>query len=156
MFSRQVALTNKSPLASLTILRYKNSLTATRLPLVLQRLDSRGIKVFILIHETILNCRYDLIILLPIGKCFLMLGNRKIYSQMVPNQENMEGNQVVKPQSRISAIASTDIMCRSIVLVKQDPRRQLSRAVSEMSQVLLFKVLNYLSSVDLSGRKQCS
>ena len=30
------------------------------------------------------------------------------------------------------------------------------QAVHKMSLVLLFKFLNYLSSVDLSGRKQCS
>ena len=30
------------------------------------------------------------------------------------------------------------------------------QAVRQMSLVLLFKVLNYLSNVGLSGRKQCS
>ena len=40
----------------------------THLPLVLQRLDSRGIDALILVLEKVLNCRYDLIngpILLP-------------------------------------------------------------------------------------------
>ena len=45
------------------------------------------------------------------------------------------------------------LVCRSIVSVKQDSLLQFSRP---LSLVLLFKVLNYLSNMGISGRKQCS
>ena len=59
-------------------------------------------------------------------------------------------------QCFVSSEASDAPDCRSNVLVKQDSFRQVFQAVSEMSQVLLFKVLNYLSSVGLSRMNQCS
>ena len=67
---------------------------------VLQRLDSCGIKALILIIEKVLNCRYDLIIsliLLPSQVFFSCWGTEN--SQMVPNQENMEGDQPVQSHS---------------------------------------------------------
>ena len=67
---------------------------------------------------------------------------------MVPNQENMEGDQLIaKPQSCTTAIATTDLCCRSIVLVKLDSLRQFSQAISKMPLVLLFKVLNYFAFI---------
>ena len=77
----------------------------TLLPSVLQRLDSCGIKI-------VLNCRYDLIVGPIIASqlsAFSSWGTEN--SQMVPNQENMEGDQPSsKPQSRTATIATTD-MC---------------------------------------------
>ena len=75
-------------------------------------------------------------------------------SQMVPNQENI--NQLsAKLQSCTAAIATTDLCAGAlswwnIALFFSFPGH------FEMSLILLFKVLNYLSSVGLSGRKQCS
>ena len=48
------------------------------------------------------------------------------------------------------------LVCRSIVLVKQDSLHISFPGHFETSLVLLFKVLKYLSSVGLLGRKQCS
>ena len=124
----------------------------TLLPSVLQRLDSRGIKALILILEKLLKCRYDLIIgpiLLPNQVCFLCWGTEK--SQMLSNQVNMEGDQPVV--FKVSSHCNHGPVCRSIVLVcpgETGLPSSVFQAVSEMSLVLLFKVLNYLSSVDLS------
>ena len=80
-------------------------------------------------------------------------------SQMVPNQENVEGDQPVKFKATVmhSSHCNHRLVHRSIVLVKQDSlRHAILQAVHEMSLVLLYKVLNYLSSVGLSGRKHYS
>ena len=75
---------------------------------------------------------------------------------MVTNQEGVEGEQPVQSHSHVQQpLQPQTCVYRSMVLVKQDPLRQFS-SVHEMSLVLLFKVLNYLSSVGLSGRKQCT
>ena len=62
-----------------------------------QRLDSRGIAL-ILILEKVLNCRYDLIIgpLLLISQVIFVSCWGTENSQMVPNQENMEGDKPVQ------------------------------------------------------------
>ena len=76
-----------------------SSAVHTLLPSVLQRLDSCGIEALILILEKVLNCRYDLIIgsiLLP-SQVFFHVGEQKI--KMVPNQDNMEGDQPVQSHS---------------------------------------------------------
>ena len=65
----------------------------TLLPVVLQHLDFCGIEALIRILEKVLNCRYDLVIgqiLLPSQGFFSYRGTGN--GQMVPNQENMEGN----------------------------------------------------------------
>ena len=87
----------------------------TLLPLVLQRLDYHGIEALILILVKVLKSRYDLIIhaiLLPSQVFFSCRGTES--SQMVPNQEKMEGGQgrwltSSKPQSCTAAIATTDL-----------------------------------------------
>ena len=66
----------------------------TLLPSVLQRLDSRGTEALIPSLEKVINCRYLDLIIGPI----LLVGEQKI-SQMVPNQENMEGDQPVQSHS---------------------------------------------------------
>ena len=72
----------------------------TLLPSVLQRLDSCGIEAIILILQKVLNCKSYLIIdliLLPSQVFFSYRGIEN--SQMVPNQENMEGDQPVQSHS---------------------------------------------------------
>ena len=72
----------------------------TLLPSVLQSLDSPGIEALIPILEKVLNCRHELIIgpiLLPSQVFFRCWGTDN--SQMIPIQENMEGNQPVQSHS---------------------------------------------------------
>ena len=64
------------------------------LPSVLQRFDSHGIEALILILEKVLNCWCDLLSVwycFP-AKCFFSCRGTE-NSQMVPNQENVEGDQ---------------------------------------------------------------
>ena len=73
----------------------------TLLPSVLQCLDSHGIEALILIFDKVLNCRYDLIVRSdtasqPSG-VFVMSCWRTENSQMLPNQENMEGQEGDQP-----------------------------------------------------------
>ena len=73
----------------------------TLLPLVFEHLDSCGIEALILILEKVLNCRYDLIvgpILLPCQVFFFSFWGTE-NRQIVPNRENMEGDQPVKSHS---------------------------------------------------------
>ena len=72
----------------------------TLLPLVLQHLDSCGIEALILILKTVINSIYDLIIgrILLSSHIFFSCW-RTENSQMVPNQENMEGDQPVQSHS---------------------------------------------------------
>ena len=127
------------------------------LPTVLQRLDSHGREALILIWEKVLSCRYDLItgqILLPSQVFFFSFWGTE-NSLMMPNQENMEGNQPVQATDMHSSHCNHRLVWRSIVLVKQDPFISFPGHL-KMSLLLLFKVLNYLSSVGLPGRKQLS
>ena len=61
----------------------------------------RSFHIFILILEKVLNCRYDLIIIGPIllpSQVYFHVGGKE-NSQMVPNQENMQGDQPVQSHS---------------------------------------------------------
>ena len=73
----------------------------TLLPSVLQRLNSCGIEALILILEkSSTACRYDIIIgpiMLPSQVLFRVGGTEN--SQIVPNQDNMEGDQPVQSHS---------------------------------------------------------
>ena len=76
----------------------------------------------------------------------------------MPNQENMEVDQPVQSHSH----AQQPLQPQTCVQ-EHCPREtavdyplSVFHTVHEMSLVLLFKVLNYLSSVGLSGRKQRS
>ena len=130
----------------------------------LQRLDSHGIEVLILILEKVVNYRYHLIIgpiQLPSSKPIVFhVWEQTINSQMVPNQENME-RVIIQFDATVMTVmhsshCSHRLVCSSIVLVKHYSLRQFSRPSPKMSLVLLFQVLNYLSSVGLSWRKQGS
>ena len=69
---------------------------------------------------------------------------------MVPNQENMEGDQPVQRHSRAQQPLEPQTCVQEHCPSETGLPSSVSQAVSEMSLVLLFKVLNYLSSVDLS------
>ena len=75
---------------------------------------------------------------------------------MVPNQENMEGNQLnlVQCQSHTAAIATTDLCAGALSWWNRSPVISFPGRF-EMSLELLFRVLNELFSVGLSGSKQC-
>ena len=75
------------------------------LPSVLQHLDSCGIEALILILEKVLNCRYDLGLIIVLFRSdtasqpsvFSCWGTEN--SQMVPNQENIEDDHPLQSHS---------------------------------------------------------
>ena len=122
----------------------------TLLPSVLQRLDSLGIEALILIlKKSSKFCKYNLII----GLIFSCWRTENI--QMVPNQ-NMEGDQPVQSHSHAQQPLQPQTSVQEHCPGEAGLPSSVFQTVSEMSLVLLFLVLNYLSSVGLSGRKQCS
>ena len=80
-------------------------------------------------------------------------------SQMVPNQENLEGDQPVQSQSRTAAIATTDWCAGALSWWNRTPfvsfpgHFEMSHSTTFQSSYLH---VVYKSSVGLSGRKQCS
>ena len=114
-------------------------------------------RALILILEKVLKCRYDLIIgpiLLPsqVLLFFSCWGTEN--SQMVLNQENMEGGQLVQSHSHAQQPLQQQTCVQEHCPGEIGLPSSIFQAVHEMSLVLLFKVLNYLiSSVGLSGRK---
>ena len=126
------------------------------LPLVWQRLDSRGIEALILILEkksstadmTSSSVRYCF----P-AKCFIRVGEQKIVRWCQIRRVWRVINQF-KDTVTHSSHYNHKLVCRSIVLVKQDSLRQIYPYSRNVSIVLLFKVLNYLCSVGLSGTIQ--
>ena len=133
----------------------------TLLPSVLQDLDSCVIQALILILEKVLNCRYDLIISPNTAS------QPRLFSLHFGDHKIVRWSQIRRIWRMINQFKATvmhsshckhRLVYRSIVLVKQDSLlwTELFPGRFEMSLVLLFKILNYLSSVGLSGRKQCS
>ena len=127
----------------------------------LQCLDSCGKEALILIFEKkILNCRLwphqrSDTAFQPSG--FFHVREQKIVRWCQIRRMWRPGwSTSSKPQSRTAAIAITDMCARELSWWNRTPLRSVFQAVHEMFLVLLFKVLNYLSSVDLSGMKQCS
>ena len=74
---------------------------------------------------------------------------------MVSNQENMEGDQPVQSHSHAQQPLQPQTCVQKHCPGELGLPSSVFQAVHEMSLVLLLKVLNYLSSVGLSGRKQC-
>ena len=73
------------------------------------------------------------------------------HSQMLPNQDNYGGwSTSLKLQSR-TAVTATEYLCT--LLSGWSLPSSVFQTDHAMSPVLLFKVLNHLSSVGLSGRK---
>ena len=93
-----------------------SSAVHTLLPSVLQHWDSRGYRSSqsILIPEKVLNCSYDIIgpILLPNQVFFFSCWGTE-NSQMVPSQENMEGNQPILSHST-AAFASLELCATAL------------------------------------------
>ena len=76
--------------------------------------------------------------------------------QLVPNQENIEGDQPVQSHSHTQQPLQPQACVQEYCPGETGLPLSVFQAISEMSLVLLFKVLNCLSSVGLSGCKQCS
>ena len=134
--------------SKLTFFHHKFSCGPHTPPLVLQCLDSRGIEALILILKKVLNCRYDLIIspiLLP-SQLFFHVGE-----QLVPNQENMEGDQSVQSHSHIQQPLQPQTCVQEHC--PGETRLPLSLFhIHVMSLVLqLFNILNYPVWVYLEG-----
>ena len=127
----------------------------TLLPSVLH-LDSHGIEALILKLKNVLNCRYDLIIcpiLIP-SQVFFYVGEQKVV-RSCQSGEYGGWSTSSKPQPCTAAIATTDLCAGALSWWNRTPFINFPGRLP-MSIVLLFKVLNYLSIVGLSGRKQCS
>ena len=120
----------------------------TLLPSVLQGLDSHGIEALILIlekgpqlqiwpHHQSNNASQPSV--------FSLWGTEN--SQMVPFEENMEGDQPPQrhrhPQQPLQPQTCVQEHCPR----ETGPPSSVFQTVSKMSLVLLFKVMNYLSSV---------
>ena len=103
----------------------------TFLSSVLQRLDPRGIEALTLIlEEERKSSTADMLsssvrYFFPAKRCCFFSSWGTDNCQMVPNQENMYGNQPVQNHSHAQQPLKP-LVCRSIVLVKQDPLRQFS------------------------------
>ena len=127
----------------------------TLLPAVLQRLDSHGIEALILILKKVVNCRpnhwSDTASQPSVFSCW---GTEN--SQMVPNLEHLEGDQAVQSHGHAQQPLQPQTCVQEHCPGETGLPSSVFQALHEMSLVLLFKVVNYLSSVDLSGWKQCS
>ena len=117
-------------------------------------LDSRGIEADprispqLLVSSTVRYC-------FPCSKVsFSRWGSEN--SQIVPNQENMDVNQPVQSHSCAQQPLQPQTCVQEHCPGETGLHSSVFQAISEMSLVLHFKVLNYLSSVGLSGRKPCS
>ena len=114
---------------------------------VLQRLDSRGIEALILILEKRSSTAdYDLIIgriYCFSAKCFSCWGTEN--SQMVPSQENVEGDQPVQSHSHAQQPLQPQTCVQEHCPGETGLPLLVFQAVHKMSLVLLFKVLTYLS-----------
>ena len=73
---------------------------------------------------------------------------------MVPNQENMEDDQPVQSHSQAQQPLQPQTCVQEHYPGETGPPSSVFKAIHKMS--LEQKVLNYLSCVGLSGRKQCS
>ena len=124
----------------------------TLLPSVLQ--NSCGVEALILILKKSPHLQiYDLIIgpiLLPSHKLFSCWGTES--SQVVPNQENMEGDQQVQSHNHAQQSLKPQTWVQEHCPGETGLPSSVFQAVFEMSPVLLFKVLNNLSIVALSWK----
>ena len=81
-------------------------------------------------------------------------------SQMVPNQQNIEGDQPVESHSHAQQPLQPQTCVQEHCPGETGLPSSVFQAAHKMSLVLLFKVLNYLSTcsvgLHVSGKKQCS
>ena len=114
----------------------QHSLRSTHFPSVLQRLDSRGIEDLIMILEKVIKCKYhhrsDNASQQSVFSCW---GTENI--SLVPNQENMEGDQPVQshshPQQPLQPQTSVKVYCSGETGLPSS----VFQAVHERSLVLL-------------------
>ena len=128
---------------------------------VLQHFDSRGIEALILILEKVLNCRYDLIIspiLLPSQVGVFYVGEHEIVRWCQIRRENMEGDQPVQSHSHEQQPLQPQICVQEHCPGETGSPPFVSfPGCSQNVSNTTFQVLNYfISSVSLSGRKNCS
>ena len=105
------------------------------------------------VHVTVFCC--IAIRVLYEKQMFYMLGNRK-YSDGAKSGEFGIWSTSSKPQSRTAAIATTHLCAWALSWWNRTPIVSFPGHSRHVSNLLLFKVLKYLSSVGLSGRQQCS
>ena len=113
------------------------------LPSVLQHLDSCGTEALILILKKVLNCRYNLIIgpiLLPNQVCFCHVGEQKIVRWCQIRRLWRVINQF-KATFMHNSHCNHRLVCRSIVLVKQDSIHQFSRLFWNVSNTIFPELL---------------
>ena len=101
----------------------------TRLPSVLQRLDFRGYR----------SSHPD--------------PRKSPQLQIWPHHRSDTAS---KPQSRTAAITITDLCARALSWWNRTPFVSFPDRLRNVCIVVLLRVLNYLTSVGLSGRNQCS
>ena len=98
---------------------------------LLQHLDSHGTEDLILILEKVLNCRYDLIgpiiLLLSQFIVFLHVGEQKIATRSQIRFWRVININQFKATVTHSSHCNHRLVCRSIILVKQDSLRQFFR-----------------------------
>ena len=122
----------------------------TLLPSVLQCLDFRGIEALILVLEKVLDCRYYLIIgliLLPSqGVCFLHVGGQKLvtWRQIL---RIWKVTRLFKATVMQSIHCNHELVCAGALSWWNWTPFVSFPGRFEMSIVLLFIVLNYLSIV---------
>ena len=126
---------------------------------VFQRLDSCSIEALIVILEkkpqssadmTSSSVRYCF----P-AKCFFHVEEQKIV-RFPQNKENVEGDQPVQTQSFTEHPLQPQTCVQEHCHGETRLPSSVFQAISEMSLVLLFKVLNDLFGVGVSGRRRCS
>ena len=110
----------------------------TLLPLVWQHLDSCGIESLILILEKVLNCRMTSS-LVQYSQGFFHVGEQKIVRWCQIRKIWREINQF-KAIVMHSSHCNHRLVCRSIVLVKQDSVHQFSRPFCNVCGTELFNI----------------
>ena len=111
------------------------------------------VEAFILILGKVLSCRFDLITgqkMLPSQVVFSHVGEQKIGSSKSGEYGGWSTSSI--PQQPLQPQTCVQEHCPG----ETEHPSSVFWAVHKMSLVLLSKVLNYLSRVGFSGRKQCS
>ena len=123
-------------------------------------LDSCGIKALILFLEKVLNCRYDLIIgpiLLPSQVLLFSCCGTENSQSSAKSGEYGWWSTSSKPQSCTAAIATTDLCAGTLSWWNRTPFVSFQGHLRNVSSTTYKSPdQNYLSSVGLSGRTQCS
>ena len=112
----------------------------------------------LLILKKVLQCRYDSIIgpiLLPSQVFFHCCGTKN--SQIVPNQENMEGDQPSsKPQLHTAALVTTDLCAGALSCWNRTPFISYPGCSRNVCRTPFSKSWSTYPVISWFGRKQCS